>query len=239
MTRFKSILIFMGLFGAMHLQAQVGSMSWITLTGGMNSIWIANQNNYGNPEMPYATKWGFSGALGFSSYVNSRNGYSIAIGMSRAGQNYRGEVSQSDATREVTLAYMHIPLLYVLQIKSFGNPVYVEMGPQFGFLLTASQYFHREASEVGLPAAQYLPEGDLDVKSWFNPIDFQGMFRITKSFPLEGSKHLRAKVGFETAVSLTDINKIAYRLENMHGVYKASRNFYGGLSVSLMYRPHR
>lgn len=204
--------------------------------GNINSVWILNQDIYGNPELPYSTKFGFYATTGFSYFYDPVRGINLKVGYGTFGQDYAGEMRKTYVKRKVTFEYIHIPLVHMWKVGRPSKPLWLEAGPQFSWLLSANQEYSESLGGRGPKYRQYLPIGDTNVKKWFIPYDIQLQFRVTKYLKLKKIKFLLFKIGLDGAVGIMDINAKPYRIPNVHDIYGSSHNFYVGFQGAAVLR---
>lgn len=236
----KIALISLFSFLAFGCWAQDEKTSWITLSANLNSVWIVNQNNFGNPMLEYSTKFGTSAEIGFARIVAEKMGYNFAIGYGKFGQDYSGDLVGAQATRKLTINYVKVPLMFMIKTRKFPSPAWIEVGPQVMVATGAVQYFTRDSGGDPLPNPQYLPKGDTVVNDWISPVDMMLNFKYYSMHKLDRNDRLFFKAGFETAFGFLDINTKEYRIPSYRTKeYKASHNYYIGLQLGLMFKPKK
>jgi len=216
--------------------AQPSRSTWLTTGIGFNSDWIINQNVYGNQELAYSTKFGFTANLGISHFIDREYGLSTGIGIITLGQNYHGEQGEAQATRKVNLNYIQVPLLAMRQLADPKHPCWLSVGPQLMFLTSARQVYSREDG-LQLPNPEYLPEGTVDVAKWYKPFDVMLNVGVTNIYEMRTNDWMRMSLSFNGAFGLLDINAKEYQIPNIHETYKASHNFYLSAQIGLIFNP--
>lgn len=78
--------------------------SLVSVDFGINNTMILNQNTYGNQEMPYSPKFGFSGLAAYKHFISNYS-YSLGLGFINMGQKYAGDMAGTDTRRQIDLAY--------------------------------------------------------------------------------------------------------------------------------------
>ena len=204
--------------------------------GNLNSVWILNQDIYGNPELPYSTKFGYYGTSGFTYFYDNIHGINLKAGYGIFGQDYAGAMRRTFVKRKVTFTYFHVPLVHMWKVGKPSKPLWLEVGPQFSWLLEAKQNYAESLGGLGPKYRQYLPIGDTNVTKWFIPYDIQVQFRVTKYLKVKKIKFLLFKVGLDGAVGILDINAKPYRIPNVHDIYGSSHNFYVGFQGAAILR---
>lgn len=234
-TPLASLLIY-----PLFSQAQRTGSSHISVDFGINTTLMLNQNIYGNQELPYSPKYGFSGLASYKHFI-SNYGYSFGLGFINLGQKYSGDVAGSYAKRRINLNYLQLPLNCIYTLDGMRQPTRISFGPQVLILLSAQQDFIREAGRV-LPNPELLSEGSTDVVNRFKPVDVMLNFEITRLFsfwatnvaPYRPAGNVMWSVSADGTIGITDINRKTYQLTNLHNVYGGSHNFYLGVKIGLM-----
>lgn len=214
--------------------------SLVSVDFGMNNTMILNQNTYGNQEMPYSPKFGFSGLASYKHFINNY-GYSLGLGFINMGQKYVGDMAGTYTRRKINLACLQVPLTVMYNLRGKHHHTWLSAGPQFMILLSARQDFDREAGRV-LPNPELLINGNTDVINRFNPADVMLNFEVSRLFafratnilPYKPAGKLMWSASLDGSIGITDINQQAYQLENTHNVYGGSHNFYIGMKIGLM-----
>ena len=222
------------------LGQQINRTSWISGDFGVNNTWILNQNMYGNQELPYSPKVGFSGGLGFT-YLSYTNGYSTGLRIANLGQSYSGSMAGVNAKRKVNLTYLQLPVMAMHQMSGRFKTTWLEFGPQFMYLLSAHQDFSRNDGRP-IVDLQTMSEGHVNVKNRFNPFDVMlkvgltNMFTSTSKYklPYRPTEKLIWTLSLDGAIGLTDINQKQFQTENTHHIYGTSHNFYVGIRIGIM-----
>ncbi len=228
-----SIIMFLNLPKA---QAQQEGSKWINVITGLNSTWIMNQNAYGNPEIEYATTFGFTGGLGLTYMINEQLAFNAAVLGSQMGQNYSGVQREGDADRRVKLSYVEVPLQIMKRISNTTTPTWICVGPEIMVLLKAQQEYTRKDGDP-LPNPVGMKNGD--IRERFNTTDVAIKFSVNKMYKLDDSGKTFFLVSFDSSLGLTDMNSIDWKIPNMQDEYAASRNFYIGVKAGLMFKASR
>ena len=215
--------------------AQDNSHSWIVTDVGFNSVWILNQNIYGNQELDYSTKFSFSGAACYR-YFFGKYGFSLGLGIINLGQNYSGEMAGADAVRRINLNYLQLPLMATYRFNVFGQEKCLIFGPTIMLLLSAKQEFSRSGGRP-IPNPDLLLQPGNEITNRFKAADVVLAFEAANIFPLKLSARIKTIVSFNSGFGLLDINQEDYRIPNIHHIYKGSRNFYFGVRAGLIFNP--
>lgn len=142
------------------VKAQTGLYAGLDF--GFNSIWIANQNNYGYTELEYERTFGAMGGaiLGY----RIQDTYAVQIGFNYVGlgQDYfeitkdfgppdtiQNKQTKVETYRYIRLKYLQIPIMFrymSLRDEKLDEIInlHLAFGPTFGFLLSADQYYEAD-----------------------------------------------------------------------------------------------
>jgi len=221
---------------------QKGHELILGVRGSLSSVWIENQNFYGEPELNYAPKMGYAGSFNLGYNFTENTGIMVEFQYSIQGQKYDdkqiiGEMKY-DAKRNITLSYFNIPLLFKYAFGTADTKFRFLAGPQFGMLLDATQTYTRDGSTLGTTAT------NLDGKTFKTDAE-----NVTERFTeydigivvdVGADIHLSEKFffspGFRLNYGFTDINTEAYRMKDKDGEYSPSHNFWAGFFIGLNYK---
>lgn len=220
--------------------AQQKNTSWISADIGVNNTWILNQNMYGNPELPYIAKFGYSGDITYQHFNNVK-GYSVGLGIANLGQKYEGEMAGAYAQRKVNLTYLKLPVMGIYNLGGKRQRTWLSVGPQLMFLLDARQDFNR-TGESPIPDPELMSQGSVNMTKRFNPLDVMLAFGLTDFFPIKvrnvtpfkASEKIMWSLSLDGAIGLSDINQKQFQISNTHNVYAGSHNFYLGIRIGIM-----
>jgi len=227
------ILLFLTFSGRSQ---QVRSL-WIQGSSGINSVWLLNQNAYGNPEMAYATTFGFTGGAGVNYFIFREWGVNGSASLVRFGQNYSGDQSGAMADRKVKLIYLEVPLMVMRQLPYMNHPTFVSAGPDIRFLVKAHQNYVRENGGQPLPNENGMMDGDITER--YKPVDIAINLSFSRMAEANYPSNLMLMFSVDSSFGLMDINKTGWKTQNLHGEYAGSHNFYIGAKVGLMFRVAR
>lgn len=226
---------------AIKASGQEANSKWINVITGLNSSWIIYQNAYGNPEIEYSTTFGFSGGMGMSYFISDQWGASVALMATKGGQSYSGVQSGGDAERKVHLSYLEIPLTLMkrIDVSNSDKPTWISFGPDILFLLKAQQEYTRKGGDplpnpIGPDGSNTMKVGD--IRNRFNTTDVALNFAVNKMYKLSDTDNVMFLLSFNTAIGLTDINNIEWKIPQVDGTYSGSHNFYIGVKVGLMFK---
>jgi len=232
----STLLVILLIFTYHGGKAQPSGSTWLSTTAGLNSVWIMNQNAYGNQELEYGTRFGVQASVGLNHYLNTRYGLSTGVGFGNFGQNYHGEQNEGKANRNVNLNYVMIPILGMKQLCDPQHPCWLTIGPQLMILTSASQKYSREDGSP-LSNPEYLQEGKADVTKRFRPVDVMLNIGFSNLYSMRSSDKFRMILSYNAAIGLLDINAKSYQIPNLTGTYKASHNFYMGVQAGFIFNP--
>ncbi|MGI6341572.1 MAG: outer membrane beta-barrel protein [Bacteroidales bacterium] len=227
-TLFKLLLISCMLCS--HVYGQKSSKLFIDGNVGINSVWITNQNAYGNMKIPYGTAFGHTVSLGIALQYEL---YSLdaSVGNLRLGQYYSGEQYDGTSNWSINLNYLQVPVLASVKLYDDGNSIWLSAGPSFLYLLGAKQKFERKGGDP-LPNPEYFKEGKYDVKERFQKFDVGFALRIKRMYKFSSSDNM-FYWAFNSYFGFLDIHAKDYRIKDYLGVYKNSHNLYFGVTVGL------
>ena len=220
---------------------QKSNSSIFSLDFGLSNTWILNQNMYGNQEIPYTRKLGFSSTASYRKFTN-KYGYSFGLGYRNMGQNYMGEMADIETQRSIELQYLQMPFMGMVRLGGNNQSTWFSFGPQVMILLSAEQDFHRQGGRE-LPNPDMLDQGNSNIINRFKPVDMMLAFELVHQFSSGSAKKAtRIKDGnvmwslsLNTAIGLTDINRKAYQISNLHEEYASSHNFYVGIHLGFWF----
>lgn len=230
----KKLLILSSVLLSLQAFSQEEGTYYLDARVGFNNIWIANQNAYGNMEMPYGTTFGLTGGLGFT-YFGEGWAFNSSPVFAQLGQSYSGEQNGGETDRKIKLNYIQVPLMGMYEIKFTQTPTWIAFGPELSFLLGAKQDYMRTGG-YPLPKPENLIIGITDVKDRFKSFDLGLAFAVNKLFEMNYSDKFMFMLSFNTGLGLLDMNKKDWQIPNPKGVYKGSHNFYIGLKTGLLFK---
>lgn len=225
---FKSLLILCMLCS--HAYGQKPSKLFIDGNVGLNTVWITNQNAYGNMRIPYGTTFGHTASLGIA-LQSERYGLDASVGNLRLGQFYSGEQYGGISNWGINLNYIQVPILASVKLLDDGNSAWLSAGPSFLFLLNAKQKFERKGGDP-LPHPEYFVQGEYDVKERFQKFDVGFALRIKRMYKFSGSESM-FYWAFNSYFGFLDIHAKDYRIKDYQGIYKHSHNMYFGVTAGF------
>jgi hypothetical protein len=209
------------------------------LGGGINNTWLANTNvSDQGDELDFAVTFG--GSIGLEALYNFSETAGVSIGFLYSGHNqkYEGEFGSADYETRVRMRYLDIPLLF--RVTSTSG-TYFEVGPQFGFLMSAEE----EADFGGDTETE-------DTKDQFNSSNMAAVLGF--GVDIDASETIIISIGLRLGYGFSDVTKeydtagelaaedvvgtptywSHYDNENDFG-YKATNRIFGGLHLGVSY----
>ena len=204
--------------------------------GTLLSTWTTNQMNYGRPDMDYKFTFNPAGNINIGYDFNKSFGLILQAGYAVLGQKYADEINDTNYTRRVNMGYLQFPLMFKYRTTGDLARFYVMAGPQFNFLMKATQdYFKNDSSftETITWMDDVVKIGEEDITDRFTSYDI--MARIDLGVEISIIDNLFLTAGISMAYGLTDINDPDWRMNNADGDYNPSHNTYGGFTVGINY----
>ena len=226
----KKIILIVFSIGLVHL---VYAQFYFGPIGGYHANLIINQNNYGDSELGYDLDMGIEVGLMLGYQINTATGIQLNFIYSQMGQNYKDELFDGTAIKEVKLNYVQIPILlellpfeYKQSAFSTKPSIYVLIGPQMSFLGTTEYlYTKRNGQDVG------LPPGANSSHQLFNELDFEVV--LEPGIQMYLNRAIFIKAGGRGVLGITDINEERFQIPNPEGKYGASRNATFGANIGI------
>jgi hypothetical protein len=116
---------------------------------------------------------------------------------------------------------------------------YILVGPQFDFLLSATQKYYKHDQEYDLDFQppkwpKSILIGKSTITDRFSSMDIMG--RLDLGVDINLGEHLFLNVGLTMAYGFLDINDADFRVPDYSSnTYNASHNIYGGLNFGINY----
>jgi len=202
----------------------------------LNSVWIINQNTYGEPKLDYKITPGIGGNIAVGFDYNDHFGFKMEVGYAQMGQKYGGTQYDTAATRNIKLNYLLVPIMMKYRTGGKKTRFYVMAGPEFALLLSATQTYQRN----GVNAPPYYNKSigwvnvsETSIKSRYTGA--AGCARLDLGVELSPSKNLIINVGLSNFFSITDLNAYSYRYIESGAIYHISHDYYFGLNLGLSY----
>jgi len=200
-----------------------------------HSVWILNQNAYGDAELDYIKT--FHPSFGIHGFYNPYDVFGVwmELNMVTLGQKYE-DVSKS-ITRNIDLKYLAIPIMAKYTSTGDLARFHFMLGPEFAFLTKATQDYTKNGAKFpgtrkDLDGVTFTKSAD-DIKDRYTKMDF--MLALDIGADISITDFLILNAGLRGNYGFRDINAKAYRLNNAAGVYSASHNSYFGFQVGVSY----
>jgi hypothetical protein len=207
--------------------------------GSLNSVWIINQNMYGQPEIDYAPKIGGNVMIAAGYNFTQAMGLRVEPSFAWQGQKYDGDQTIDgttyNTTRDIKLNYFLLPVLFRYTPGIKDNRFHLMVGPQLAVLVSAKQEYLRDGQEpepfYSWSAARQIYPGQENIIDRYKSIDFMMVADVGMDLKLTGNWFMN--IGFRITYGLTDINAEDWQIDNLDGEYKASHNFTAGLTAGF------
>ncbi|MEZ5196441.1 MAG: porin family protein [Bacteroidales bacterium] len=241
----KAFLIISGLIliASLNTHAQKGKELILGVGGGLTSVWIVNQNNYGEPELKYLPKMGYAASFNLGYNFDESMAIMTELQYSMQGQKYDGKQNIQGTTynvdRDINLRYFNIPLFFKYGFGTSNTKFRFLVGPQFGILLEATQEYLRDGKKQGpllinLDNEPFSPYKS-DITDRYEKTEISLVLDVGADIHLSDQFFISA--GARINYGLKDINVEAYRMNDLeNNEYSPSHNFWGGLYVGVNYK---
>lgn len=242
MKKITSLLFILFLFVSYQSIAQKGKEVVLGVGGAFTTVWIINQNFYGEPEVDYAPKTGYAASLNLGFNFTKNISALTELQYSLQGQKYDGDQNNTKTLRDIDLRYFNIPLFFKYAFGSGGTKFRFMAGPQVGILLEANQVYTRNGSKFYDNITKQNINGEIitfqpgtgDITERFNKTDFSLVLDIGADIHLSDLFYITA--GIRGNYGLTQINADKFRILNSDNEYPASNNLWGGIYVGINYK---
>ncbi len=198
----------------------------IGATFAYNTVWILNQNTYGQfgkYELAYKPKTGYyyGGVLGYD--IGNHFGIQLEYHYrSTQGQDYQDRIKRKTYNRQIDMQYQNIPLIFKYKIPSISG----EFDRPASFNLLVGVQYSKLYS-----ATQQLNGQEMIITERFRKQDISAVLGLEYNAYISNS--LFFSVGIRGSFSVSDINDSKW--QNTIGA-KSSRNSIVGANVGLHYR---
>ncbi|RLD51296.1 MAG: hypothetical protein DRJ05_18560 [Bacteroidetes bacterium] len=244
----KKIIVlssFIFLIGIQISNAQKGKEIIFGLGGAVTSTWIIYQNFYGEPEIEYAPKTGYAFSFNLGYEFTEKIGIMTELQYSAQGQKYTGSQTWEgynfkQVDRDIKLTYFNLPVFFKYRFGTGDTRFRFMAGPQFGFLLDATQDYIRDGDKS---ASTYREDKDgklfdvtePNIKNRIENMDIGIAVDIGADISLSDQFFINA--GLRLNYGLQDVNTEPYHLKNNKGnPYEPSNNLWGGVYFGINYR---
>jgi len=240
-----------------NINAQTGLHAGVNF--GFNSTWIVNQNNYGYQELEYARTFGVYPGLAVGYNLEDNYGFQVELNFATMGQDYfdvakdfgpddgSGKRQKVDTYRYISLNYLQMPIMFRYQTlrekkKDEIISYHLIVGPSFGFLLSADQYYEADTSytkTLVLLDNDTIPESMIpdfkktnsieEDKEYFSGIDVGVQLDLGVDIYIK--KFVYITPALKLYYGLTDLNSQPTReITDYKG---SSHNFFGGINIGI------
>lgn len=246
-----SFILWTYLMSAQSPTTQRGT--YLGLTGGVGSVWIVGQHNYGVPNFSGVSHTAYMGGVVWGATLKGGHGIHGEVAFSVQKHDYRdirniiGYEREVMAGKQLNFTYFRIPLTY-RKIIGIGNgdtdigdsKLFWGTGIEIGALYDVKL----EYSINGEPNQRFVFDKafnsniEIDVPPARDIVLFNAMdVALTGSFGWERflTQHVVFQAEVKSSVSILDINDVGWRIQNEVGKYTASRHTMLHLKCSLIY----
>lgn len=219
------------------------SVSQSSMNFGVNGTyftsWMINQNIYGLPEMEYDLKLSYGGMFNATYNINNNIGLQFEFDYSLRGQNYDGFQNKIPASREITLTYYEIPILFKYMGKGSKLRFRFLAGPYFGMLKAAEQEYLLNGQDPNyyitpIGSTDTVKASEPDILDRFNKSDIGVILDVGADIILSENLFLNAALRFN--YGFKDVNIAEWQIKNQKGEYDATTNFSGGVVIGINYK---
>lgn len=235
-------ILAISLFLTFSIFAQKGHELIVGVSGAVTSVWIMNQNFYGEPELDYAPKTGYAVSFNLGYNFTENLSFMTEAQYSIQGQKYEDKQTiggvKYNAERDISLTYLNFPLFIKYAFGTASTKFRFMVGPQFSKLLDATQTYTRDGKTLGTEAEDlngnsFLTDAE-DITDRFISNDVSIALDVGADIHLSDNFFLSP--GFRMNYGFKDINAEAYRIKDIDGEYSPSHNVWGGLYISINYK---
>ena len=232
----KKILISFSLLLAGTLASgQTGT--FFGIEGGLNCVWISNQNTYGEPELDYLLKISPRVSVIAGHMFTEKIGLRTEIGWARMGQKYYGKQYLRPAERYILMDYLQVPALVKFIAGKQRTKLYLLGGPQLCLLVHADQTYTRDGANAppfyNTEINQWIDVSKNNITSRYRKFDVMIRLDLGAHFRIKEKKFI--DLGITAAYGLIDLNKKEWRLDNIQHTYGRSHSFYSGLTLCFLF----
>lgn len=252
---FRTLLLIISfILSAQLMSAQSPTMqrgSYFGLTGGVGSVWIIGQHNYGVADFSGVSHTAYMGGVVWGATMKQGHGIRGEVVFSLQKHDYRDVRTIAGQGREVVVGkqldfvYMRIPLTYrkIIGIKNGDTDIgdsklFWGAGIETGILYDVELEYNvnGEPNDKFVFNSNFNP--DVEFRPSSNVVLFNAMdFALTGSFGWERflTQHLVFQAEVKSSLSILDINDAEWRIENELEKYSPSRHSMLHLKCSLIY----
>ncbi len=242
----RIVLLLLFLSSTLTNFAQVTSITSVNIGAGAFTglSLIAEQNNYGAPEMEFLLTPAYYGGLSANINWYENLGIQIEANYAYQGQKHYAEQTGVPTDKTISLNYIQIPVLFKYTFTDYSisqraPDLFFLVGPQFGMLQNANVTYLRNGTELGFeeyhstifnPLVERHPEYTEDI-ALFNSFDLSLQTSFGVEIPLADFVTLSAASRLTWGIS--DVNARAWRFPDLRNNYTASRNYLWGLKLGV------
>lgn len=199
----------------------------------INGTFIVHQQTYGKSRlMPYSPsiKFAIRGMFGYN--FDASEGVVLGVGYCGGGQNYHDNLDGMSYTKNVSLSYLQVPVMFKYVFTTEAIQTYTMAGLQIGFLTSSSVMINDSLLN---PAS--LSQVHSSSSTFFQSSDIGFRLELGEDFMLADNMFLN--LGLESYIGLPDMNTSDLRKEfvfhSNYYSYKKSSNFIFGIQVGIHY----
>lgn len=220
----RKVILSLILCSALAIPAMAQKGLNVGLDGAANLTFIINQNTYGHAEYNYAPTYHLAGGMSLGYNFDHHFGLQAELWTSHTGQNYAQDLSNGTTfKRAVDLYYTNIPLLFKYSGGAeYPTRFYLLFGPQISYLRKATIKIDSGDTHSMITATDR-----------FNKTDIELVLDLGSDFTIY--HNLYASAGIRFNYGLNDINAPDWQIKNLHGIYNASTDAWGGIHIGIHY----
>lgn len=195
---------------------------FVGVKGGPQSTWMLNSTDSDNPDFSYVNT--IRANFGISMGYNFTNGVGLGLDVLYSAQGQKYEVDPLESFRRVN--YLKVPIL--LNLTTYGESTvfgYLNVGPQFGFLLSAKD--DTADAFLGLFGAS------TDWKDAYKPINIGAVLGFGAGFNL--TDFLQLTAGLRLDYAFTDAEDKDSPLFELDQTRANTYNTTGALEIGVRY----
>lgn len=220
MKIYKYLLLCFCLF-SLTAQAQKGAH--LGVTGGVIATGMLDEIKYGDVDYDYkltiGSSYGIAGGYNFSDYL----GIQSELNFAKEGAVVKIHESNYDITKDFTLNYLQVPVMFRLSGGNYNNRFTAMFGPQWSFLSSANVFTEDKVNG----------NSSKDISSRFNKTDIGLVLSGGGDITLKGNWYLNTELRFY--YGMTQVNKDKDVILEKPNEEDLLKNVYGGLFIGLHY----
>lgn len=171
----------------------------IGMGGGIYSTWLVNKNVSDQGDfLDFAVTFGGQIGVNGSYYFSDKMGVGFGFFFTGHNQKYTGDLGpEASYEAKTKLRYLDVPIM--IRFGGGKGGAYFEMGPQFGFLMSAKEQIEFTPSE---PTIEYKDENVKDNLSGTNIAAVIGF-----GVDIDASESISVTTGLRLGYGFTDVTK--------------------------------